>query len=45
MPLQALGRKFSLCIDSMPPLNFTRGGSSCIFKGRRGLGSGDGGRE
>jgi len=32
-------------MDSMPPLNFTRGTGSFIFSERRGLGSADAGRE
>jgi hypothetical protein len=45
MPIEDGIRKFSLCIDSMPPLDFTRGLASSILKRRRGLGSVDDGRE
>jgi hypothetical protein len=45
MAFRVQRRKFSLCIDSMPPLNFTRGAACSIFEGRRGLGSADDGRE
>jgi len=38
MTLHHARRKFSLCIEFMPPVDFTRRNISFILKGRRGSG-------